>query len=90
MIGNEPTRQDVMERANDSAARATLNAQAQGRMASLLKSPAAAAFLGICERLLWSLTNCGDIPSVRIGRAVRYDPSDLAAYVARQKRGLHK
>ena len=32
----------------------------------------AACALGICERTLWTLTQCGSIPCVRFGRAVRY------------------
>lgn len=54
----------------------------------LLTARAAAACLAIAERTLWSLANRGEIPAVRIGRAVRYDPADLAAFVARQKTGL--
>ncbi len=47
----------------------------------LLKAAAAARLLGIGERKLWSLTNQGDIPHVRIGRAVRYDPADLERWI---------
>lgn len=44
----------------------------------LLTARQAAAAFAISERKLCSLTNIGDVPSVRIGRAVRYDPADLA------------
>lgn len=45
-----------------------------------------ADLLHISERTLWALTNQGAIPCVRIGRAVRYDPRDIEAWLARQKR----
>jgi excisionase family DNA binding protein len=47
----------------------------------LLTSPEAARCLAISERLLWSLTKRGELPCVRIGRAVRYDPADLRAWI---------
>lgn len=45
----------------------------------------AAAALSISERTLWKLTNEGDIPCVRIGRAVRYDPADISTWIEAQK-----
>lgn len=51
----------------------------------LLKPEEAAAAMGISPRLLWQLTNEGDLPVVRIGRSVRYDPADLRAWVQSQK-----
>ena len=48
----------------------------------LVNSKQAAAALGIGERKLWELTNCGALPCVRIGRAVRYRVSDLNTWVA--------
>jgi excisionase family DNA binding protein len=53
--------------------------------ALLLKPNEAATLLAISPRLLWSLTKSGDLPCVRIGRAVRYDPRDLTAWIDRQK-----
>jgi len=38
--------------------------------------------LSIGDRRLWELTNCNAIPSRRIGRSVRYEPSELRAWVA--------
>ena len=52
----------------------------------LLKVDEAAKLLSISARKLWELTNCGEIPRVRIGRAVRYDPRALEAWIAKQKR----
>lgn len=51
----------------------------------LLTARQAAAALSISERTLWGLTHRGDIPCVRIGRSVRYDPDDLKAWVDQQK-----
>ncbi len=45
-----------------------------------------AQYLGICERSLWDITSPrGVLPAVRIGRAVRYDPADIAAFVEAAK-----
>jgi predicted DNA-binding transcriptional regulator AlpA len=51
----------------------------------LLKPADAAKALAISPRKLWSLTVGREIPSVRIGKAVRYDPADLRAWIERQK-----
>jgi excisionase family DNA binding protein len=49
----------------------------------LVPAREAARLLAVSERTLWGLTRRGEVPCVRIGRAVRYDPRDLAAYVER-------
>jgi excisionase family DNA binding protein len=51
----------------------------------LVNARDAARLLAISERTLWSLTAAGDIPVIRIGRAVRYDPRDLQAWIDRSK-----
>lgn len=51
----------------------------------LLKPREAAAALSISERALWSLTSRGEVPCVRLGRSVRYEPSALAAFVAARR-----
>jgi excisionase family DNA binding protein len=51
----------------------------------LLTARQAAAALSVSERTLWTLTQRGDLPAVRIGRSVRYDPGDLRAWIERQK-----
>jgi excisionase family DNA binding protein len=53
----------------------------------LLTAAEAAKLLAIGARTLWTLTDRGEIPVVRIGRAVRYDRRDLLAYIDRAKRG---
>lgn len=68
---------------NDTTNQRTETTAAGGSM--LLTPKQAAATLAISARKLWSLTNCGDIPSVRIGRLVRYDPADLRAWIEQQK-----
>ncbi|MAT68933.1 MAG: hypothetical protein CMJ58_05360 [Planctomycetaceae bacterium] len=55
--------------------------------APLLLTPRdAAQRLAISPRKLWALTASGDVPCVRIGRSVRYDAADLAAWIDAQKR----
>lgn len=53
--------------------------------ALLVKAREAARLLSISERKLWELTNCGAVPCVRIGAAVRYSPADLEAWIENQK-----
>lgn len=51
----------------------------------LLRPREAANLITLSERKLWELTNTGKIRSVRIGRAVRYDPADLREWIERNK-----
>ncbi|QDT68645.1 Helix-turn-helix domain protein [Planctomycetes bacterium MalM25] len=62
-------------------------AEAPNPSPPLLKSPEAAERLAISPRKLWALTASGEIPSVRIGRNVRYADAHLDDYVAAQTRG---
>ncbi len=48
----------------------------------LLTARQAARELAISERTLWGLTARGEIPCVRIGRAVRYSRSALVEWIA--------
>ncbi len=50
----------------------------------LLTTREAAKSLAISERTLWTLTQRGDLPCVRIGRSVRYSPRQLQAWIERQ------
>jgi Helix-turn-helix domain len=53
-------------------------------IARLLLTPAeAATALRISPRLLWSKTKLGEIPCVRIGKAVRYSPAALQRFIDR-------
>jgi excisionase family DNA binding protein len=51
----------------------------------LLRPREAATLLAVSIRKLWQLTNMRLIPSVRIGRSVRYDLRDLEAWIEQQK-----
>jgi excisionase family DNA binding protein len=51
----------------------------------LLDVPAAAAYLGVTERWVRRAVAERTIPFVKIGRYVRLDADDLAAYVDRQR-----
>ena len=51
----------------------------------LLTEREAAQALSISPRKLWELRATGEIPCVRLGRAVRYDPRDLSAWITRRR-----
>jgi len=55
------------------------------RQPLLLKPPEAAAMLAISPRKLWELTDSGEIPCIRIGRAGRYSLEDLRKWVHSQQ-----
>ena len=52
-----------------------------------LRPKDAAKALGIGERLLWSMTNRGEIPHVRVGRAVLYPVDLLRRWLAQRATG---
>ena len=57
----------------------------------LLLSPRdAAAKLSMSQRTLWALTASGEIPRVKIGRLVRYDPCDLRRWIEATKQNSQK
>ncbi len=51
----------------------------------LLTPREAARALSVCEKTLFTLSKRGEIPAVRIGRSVRYDPTDLARWIDSRK-----
>ncbi len=51
----------------------------------LMTSRDAAKYLCISERKLWSMTQAGEIPAVRLGRAVRFDIKDLENFIQKAK-----
>jgi predicted DNA-binding transcriptional regulator AlpA len=57
---------------------------AGGSMRLSLRPAEAAKALGIGARLLWTETNAGRIPHIRIGRAVVYPVSSLKQWLADQ------
>ncbi|UCC99945.1 MAG: helix-turn-helix domain-containing protein [Phycisphaerales bacterium] len=61
-------------------------ASTANRAEQLLLTPREAArTLSVCERTLYGLTKSGDLPCVRIGRAVRYSTNDLRAFIEQKK-----
>ncbi len=52
-----------------------------------LRAEEAAKALGIGKTTLWSMTNRGEIPVVRIGRRVLYPIAALQEYLARRAKG---
>lgn len=55
--------------------------------ALLLDLHEVARALHVSERTAWGLVKAGDLPAVRIGRRLLFDPADLRAYIERQKTG---
>lgn len=53
-----------------------------GIRALLVDAKVARAIVAMGSRRFWALTNIGAIPSRRIGRTLRYEPRELAAWVA--------
>ena len=52
-----------------------------------LRAKEAAKSLGIGERKLWSLTNRGEIPHIRIGRMLRYPVRELEEWISKHTEG---
>ncbi len=52
------------------------------RAGRLLRIEDIADRLAVSRSMAWKLVTYGQIPSVRIGRAVRVRPADLEAYIA--------
>jgi len=50
----------------------------------LLNSREAADALSIGERKLWTMPKTGEIPSIRMGRSVRYDIEALRDWICQQ------
>ncbi len=47
-----------------------------------------AAILGISERTVWSMTNAGEIPCVRIRKRVLYRLSHIQQYIEEKTSGV--
>ena len=59
----------------------------EGTPVLLLTAAETSKALSLSARTIWSLTASGELPSVRIGRSVRYSIDDLREWVDKQKRG---
>jgi len=75
------------DEACDGADGVFLAAASSPKIKLLLKPSHAAEALSISARKLWAMTNSGEIPCVRFGRSVRYDPTDLREWIDSQKGG---
>lgn len=53
----------------------------------LLSTKEAATILAISERTVWQLTHDGQLPAIRFGRLVRYDPADVRDFISRRRCG---
>jgi len=51
----------------------------------LMNPRQAAELLAISARTLWTLTNRREIPSIRIGRCIRYLERDLVAWIQKHR-----
>jgi excisionase family DNA binding protein len=58
--------------------------EAATSLSPLLTSAEAAKALGVCLRTLWTLADGGQIPRVRVGSCVRYNPDDLRQWIDAQ------
>lgn len=63
------------------------NAGKRDALRLALRPREAAKALGIGERLLWQKTNAGEVPHLRIGRAVVYPVAELERWLAEQAKG---
>ncbi|MBW7905312.1 MAG: helix-turn-helix domain-containing protein [Phycisphaerae bacterium] len=68
-----------------SAAPASDDASAPPRLA--LRPKDAAKALGVGERLLWSMTNRGEIPHIKLGKCVLYPVAELERWLSEQAAG---
>ena len=55
--------------------------------ALLLTATQAAEALVISPRKLWSMTQSGQVPHIRLGRCLRYPAADLRLWIDAQKEG---
>lgn len=91
MARKEETASSPEQQPTSSASEFNLNSEARTNGVHveplLLRPKEAAAFLAISMRKLWELTNRGEVPSLRVGRSLRYSRPALRAWVDRQQRG---
>ncbi len=61
---------------------------ASAQIEALLTPKETAELLGVSQMTVYNLNRRGALPRVLIGRAVRYEPADLRAYLDRSKTGV--
>ncbi len=59
----------------------------RSELTQLLRPREAAAFLSISERTLKRLVARGDLGSVRVGKALRFEEAELRAFLTRNRQG---
>lgn len=84
-LGSSRTHSPNSDNSQEKGTTMTETDEPQMGLVPLLTTREAADVLRVSERTLWTLTHDGEIPSVRVGRSVRYDQSDLAAWIAAHK-----
>jgi excisionase family DNA binding protein len=62
-----------------------VQADVSGAPKLLLTQREAAEACALCEKSLYLAVKRGELRAVKIGRAVRYDPRDLAAWIDRHR-----
>lgn len=80
----EPEQRPVRNQDARRAAENGVHVPREPAPALALRPKDAAKVLGISPRLLWSLTNRGEIPHVRLGRAVLYPVDELRRWLSEQ------
>lgn len=60
---------------------ASRSLEAAAQIPLLVDARGACALLCMGERRLWELSNCGAIPSLKIGKSRRYCPDELRAWI---------
>ena len=56
----------------------------------LLTTEETAKLLTVSPRTVWALTKTGALPSIRIGRSVRYSRQDIDAFIAARRTTTRK
>jgi len=51
----------------------------------LLSTEQTSKILGVTIRTLFTITQRGDLPCIKVGRSVRYDTRDLESYLKQNK-----
>lgn len=54
--------------------------------AGLLRADGVGKMLGFSKQRVYALAADGDIPSIKFGRAVRFDPEDVERYIQKHRR----
>ena len=81
-MAEQPTSRTTMDKSKPNGTLNTSDVTHQANEPLLLRPSEAARMLAISPRKLWELTNTREVPSVRIGRCLRYPREGLGSWVA--------